>query len=109
VLQEDEYLFRRPKMKMASYCSLVGIMAGALTVLAASYVVAETITIIGTVTEAYYLETDLGDQYEIGTSEKGDELLNYVGQKLQVKGTLIEEDEVKIIDVISFKLIENEG
>jgi hypothetical protein len=99
----------RQKMKKVSYYSLVSILAGVLTLFAVSSSIAETATVIGTISEEFYLETDLGERYEIGETQKGDELLEYVGQKVQVNGTIVEEEGNRTINVISFKLIENEG
>jgi hypothetical protein len=96
-------------MKITGYCSLVAVLAAVLSLFAVSSAIAGTSTIIGTISEDYYLETDLGEKYEIGDTQKGDELIEHVGQKLQVKGTIVVEDGVKIINVISFKLAENEG
>jgi hypothetical protein len=96
-------------MKIVSYTSLVTVLAGVFTILAVSSAIAENDTLIGTISEYFYLETDLGEKYEIGNTEMGDMVLELVGQKIQVKGTIIEEDGHKIINVISFKLIEDEG
>ena len=63
-------------------------------------------TIIGTVNESYQIVTDDYEVYEIGDSEQGDELVNYAGATVEVKGRVHEEDGVKIITVTSFVVIE---
>jgi hypothetical protein len=68
---------------------------------------ADELTIIGMVNDYYEIETDDGEVYEIGDSEQGDELMRHVGARVEVTGT-IEEDEygMKVITVASFVLIE---
>ena len=63
-------------------------------------------TIIGTVTDFFQIVTD-DEVYEIGDSEQGDELLGYVGARVEVTGTVEEdEDGIKVITVTSFVVIE---
>ncbi len=66
----------------------------------------QKVTITGTVTSGYEIETENGQIYEIGDNEKGDELSEYVDSKVRVTGTVEEIDEEKIITVISFTVIE---
>jgi hypothetical protein len=67
---------------------------------------ADEMTILGTVNDYYEIETDDGDVYEIGDNEQGDELVGYVGARVEVTGTVEEdEDGVKILTVMSFTVI----
>ena len=67
---------------------------------------ADEVTILGTVNDYYEIETDDGDVYEIGVSVQGDELVGQVGARVEVTGTVEEdEDGVKILTVISFRVI----
>jgi hypothetical protein len=72
-----------------------------------SAISADEVTIIGMVNDYYGIETDDGEEYEIGDSEQGDELMRHVGARVEVTG-MVEEDEygVKVITVTSFVLIE---
>ncbi|MBN1831746.1 MAG: hypothetical protein JW896_06495 [Deltaproteobacteria bacterium] len=68
---------------------------------------ADEVTISGTVNDNYEIETDDGEIYEIGDSEQGDELVGYVGSRVEVTGTIEEdEDGVKVITITSFVLLE---
>ena len=68
---------------------------------------ADEVTIVGTVNGDYQIETDYGDVYEVGVSDEGDELVEHVGARVEVTGTVEEdEDGVKIIMVTSFIFIE---
>ncbi len=68
---------------------------------------ANEVTISGTVNDFYGIETDDGEVYEIGDSEQGDELIGHVGARVEVTGTLEEdEDGMKIITVSSFVILE---
>jgi len=68
---------------------------------------ANEVTVSGTVNDFYGIETDDGEVYEIGDSEQGDELIGLVGARVEVTGTVEEdEDGVKIITVSSFVILE---
>ncbi len=63
------------------------------------------ITIVGEVNDAHQIVAD-GQIYEVANTPKGDDLVfNYIAVKVQVTGTVKEEDEMKIITVKSFKAI----
>lgn len=81
---------------------ITGILA--VMLIFSSLVIASQVTIIGTVTEDYQLFAEDGTIYEIADTEMGTELLNHVGQKVEVNGTITEEDGVKIITVTSYTL-----
>jgi hypothetical protein len=76
--------------------------------LAAPVLAAEVeMTVIGTVTDSYQIATDLGVVYEVADTEMGNEMLDHVGKKVEVTGTVTEEDEVKIIRVTSYVVLED--
>ena len=64
-------------------------------------------TVIGEVTDSYQLVTDLGVVYEVEDTEMGNELLDHAGKKVSVTGTVTEEDEVKVIKVNSYVVLED--
>ena len=64
-------------------------------------------TITGVVNEDYQIVTELGDVYEVEDTDMGNEMLNHVGQKVEVTGTVTEEDEVKTIKVASYVVLED--
>ena len=67
---------------------------------------ADEVTIVGMVNDYYQIVTDDDEVYEVGDSEQGDELVEHVGARLKVTGTVEEEDGVRIITVTSFVVIE---
>ena len=68
---------------------------------------ATTVTIVAIVTDGYQLVDDLGQPYEVENTTKGNELvLNHVGSKVEVTGTVQDEVDYKIIVVESFRVIE---
>lgn len=94
---------------MKNHKSLVIIVCAMffMTLSFGSAISAEKVTILGMVIDFYQIETDDGEVYEIGDSEQGDELLGYVGARVEVTG-MVEEDEdgIKVITVTSFVVIE---
>jgi len=64
-------------------------------------------TFIGEVTDSYQIVTDMGVVYEVADTDMGNELLDHAGKKVEVTGTVTEEDEVKIIKVTSYVVLED--
>jgi hypothetical protein len=64
-------------------------------------------TVTGEVTDSYQIVTDLGVVYEVADTEMGNELLDNTGKKVKVTGTVTEEDEVKVIKVNSYVVLED--
>ena len=69
-------------------------------------VFAAEITIIGTINDINQIVTDAGEIYEIADNDLAGELSRYVGQTVEVTGTLIEDDDVKTILVREYEIIE---
>jgi len=69
-------------------------------------VFAEDVTITGTINDSYQIVTDNGIVYEVADTDMGNDLLNHVGKTVKVIGEVIEEDNVKIIDVTSYTIME---
>ncbi|MDA8142077.1 MAG: hypothetical protein M0036_25800 [Desulfobacteraceae bacterium] len=86
-------------MRMVMLLAALFVLIGAHTVLAAEK------TLIGKVNDNFQLVTS--DQvYEIADTAEGNDLAeNHVSAKVKVTGTLEERDGMKIITVISFKVI----
>ena len=66
----------------------------------------EMIVLQGQVTEDSQILDDEGNVFDIADTEKGNELIENVGQKVQIEGTVIEEEGVKVITVESFHIVE---
>jgi hypothetical protein len=77
-----------------------------LTLILAIPVLATEMKIIGKVNDNYQIETDQGDVYEVADTDMGNELLSHVGEKVEVTGTVSEEEGVKIIRVAVYIVLE---
>jgi len=65
----------------------------------------QSITIVGTVNEDYQIVADNGQIYEVADTEKGVEVVDLVGKKVKVTGTVEEEDGKKVITITSYEVI----
>jgi hypothetical protein len=86
--------------------SIVFLVLFSLSVFLSSPVIAEptSVTIVGVVNDQYQIVTKDGTIYEIIDTELGNELLNYIGEVVEVTGDVEEEDGVKDLDVKSFEV-----
>ena len=66
----------------------------------------EQVTILGTVNALYQIVTEDQQVYDVAASEKGDEVAEMVGQKVKVTGTVEEQDDIKVIMVSAYEVIE---
>jgi len=65
----------------------------------------ETMTITGTVNDNYQIVADDNQVYDVVDNEKGAEVVDLVGKKVKVTGTIEEEDGKKVITVTSHEII----
>jgi predicted lipoprotein with Yx(FWY)xxD motif len=96
-------------MKFIHGCSTVVAATVACLILAmtGTSMAASTVTIVATVTDGYQLVDDNGQPYEIEDTERGNELvLNHIGHKVEVTGTVKDEVDYKIIVVDSYRVLE---
>ena len=68
---------------------------------------ADPTTIMGTVNDDYQIVTDDEKVYEVAENEKGDEVVELVGKKVKVTGTVEESDGMKIITVTAYEVLED--
>ena len=66
----------------------------------------KTMTITGTVNDNYQIVADDGQVYEVADTEKGVEVVDLVGKKVKVTGTVEESDGEKVITITSYEVIE---
>ncbi len=93
-------------MKKNAKKILVAILIMGLTVfLSGSAVAGSEISITGTVNEDGQLVDDSGMTYDLAENDEGSEIMEMVGQKVTVKGTVMEAEGTKIITVSEFKLL----
>ena len=83
-----------------------GVLCFTAAFLVYSHVVfAAEITIVGEVNDTFQIVAN-NTIYEVAETPMGDDLVkNYIAEKVQVTGTLEEKDDMKIITVISFKIV----
>jgi len=85
----------------------LGILIIGLTVFLSGIAIAGAeVSISGVINEDGQLVDDDGMAYDIAESEEGDQIMEMVGSKVTVKGTVMEAEGTKIITVTTFKIIE---
>ena len=92
---------KRSLWKMMSLAALV-----AVSIFVVAPAMATETTIVGLLNEDWAIEGDDGVLYEVEDSEMGNELLNHVGKKVEVVGTVNESDGMKSIQVTKYTVIE---
>jgi hypothetical protein len=82
------------------------LIIGFIALLASLTAAADEVSITGTINDDSQLVSDSGTTYDIGDTEKGNEVMDLIGKKVTVKGTVMESDGAKIITITSFDVIE---
>lgn len=93
-------------MKKARPCGwTIAIAAMTLLTLFAGGALAGQKTLVGEINDNYQLV--VGDQtYDIADTAEGNDLAeNHINEKVQVTGTVEERDDIKIITIVSFKVL----
>ena len=85
---------------------LTGILVLSFVSMFAGFAIGADVTIVGTVNDDNQIVDDTGAIYDVADNEKGEELMEHVGQKIQVKGTVMEGDDGKLITITSYSVIE---
>ena len=65
----------------------------------------QEIMITGTINDTNQLVDKDGQAFGVADNEQGKELLTHVGEVVEVKGTVMESEGKKLIDVSSYKVI----
>jgi predicted lipoprotein with Yx(FWY)xxD motif len=85
----------------------LGILIVSLSVFISGIAVAGSqISISGVINEDGQLVDNNGMTYDIADNDEGNEVMEMVGQKVAVKGTVMETEGTKIITVTEFNLLE---
>ena len=89
------------KRSLAAIIIVLGIIC-----LLASPAIAKRVTLIGEVNDSHQIVAD-NEIYDVDDNATGDDLVtNYIAQKVKVVGQIRESDELKIITVESFEVVE---
>jgi hypothetical protein len=67
---------------------------------------ADVVTIQGQVTEDSQLMDAEGNLFDIAVTEKGNEILSILGEKIEIRGTVVEAEGMKEITVESYRILE---
>ena len=65
-----------------------------------------TVTIVGTINDDNEIVDNDGVVYEVADNDMGEEIMEHVGKKIEVKGTVMEEEDAKMITVTSYTVLE---
>jgi hypothetical protein len=82
------------------------LIIGFIALLAGMAAAADEVSITGTINGDSQLVDDSGTAYDIGDNEKGNEVMELVGKKVSVKGTVMEAEGTKIITITAFDVSE---
>ncbi|MEJ2729814.1 MAG: hypothetical protein P8185_15135 [Deltaproteobacteria bacterium] len=94
-------------MKKTMKKIFIGFLIIGLTAFISGVAVAGSeVSISGVINEDGQLVDDGGMAYDIAENEEGDQLVEMIGQKVAVKGTVMETEGTKIITVTEFKVLE---
>jgi hypothetical protein len=94
-------------MKKNTKKFFLGILIISLTVFISGLALAGSeVSISGVINEDGQLVDNSGMAYDIADSEQGGELMEMIGQKVTVKGTVMEAEGTKIITVSSFEVVQ---
>ena len=69
---------------------------------------AAEVTVVGVVTDNYQVVTDEGTVYDVADTDTGNEMLNHVSRKVEVVGEISGDEEVKVLSVSSFVVLEDQ-
>ena len=85
----------------------LGILIFSLSVFISAIAVAGSeVSISGVINEDGQLVDDNGMAYDLADNDEGNEVMEMVGQKVAVKGTVMETEGTKIITITEFKLLD---
>ncbi|MGD8962929.1 MAG: hypothetical protein PVF29_17060 [Desulfobacterales bacterium] len=94
-------------MKKNTKKIFLSILIVGLTIFLSGIAVAGSeVNISGVINEDGQLVDNNGMAYDIAESDEGSELMEMSGHKVKVKGTVMEAEGTKIINVSSFQIIE---
>ena len=82
------------------------LIIGFIALLAGIAAAADEVNITGTINEDSQLVDDSGMVYDIGDTEMGNQVMELVGKKVSVKGTVMEAEGTKIITITASDVIE---
>jgi hypothetical protein len=67
---------------------------------------AEEVTLSGTIDENNTFIADNGDAYNLSDNDQSKELRTLAGSKVEIKGTVMEEDGEKTVEVTNYSILD---
>jgi len=64
------------------------------------------VTLVGIVNDNFQFAADSGQMYEVEITDVGNELIDTVGQRVELTAVIGEVDDVKTLNVMSFRILE---
>lgn len=64
------------------------------------------VTIVGTLNDDNQIVDNAGVVYEVAENDMGEEVMEHVGKKMEIKGTVMEEEDSKMITITSYTVLE---
>lgn len=64
------------------------------------------VTIVGTLNDDNQIVDSAGVVYEVAENDMGEEVMEHVGKKMEIKGTVMEEEDSKMITITSYTVLE---
>ncbi|MCG6911955.1 MAG: hypothetical protein LJE94_17785 [Deltaproteobacteria bacterium] len=91
------------KKRLITLTIFIGFIFAALSL---SHAASETVTLVGEINDTGQLVAE-GDIFDIEPNEIGEDLIeNYISVKVKVEGSIREGEEMKIITVKSFQVVD---
>ena len=93
---------KRGKMKtMMALITVIMVMVAPLAAMAS-----ETMTIEGEINDSHQVVSSDGQVYDVADNDQGNELIDsYMGEKVKVTGTVVQDEDVKIITVTDLEML----
>ena len=85
---------------------LTGILILSFVSMFAGFAIGGDVTIVGTVNDENQIVDDAGTVYDVADNEKGEELMEHVGKKIQVMGTVMEDEDLKVVTITAYTVLE---
>lgn len=69
---------------------------------------AAEVMVVGMVNDSYQIVTDDGETYAVADTEVGNEMLDQVGKKVEITGTIEGDGDDKVLTVASYRIVDEQ-
>jgi hypothetical protein len=96
-------------LQKAKGMAVVGSVVAMVVILLSGMAVAgDTVSLVGEINDDFQIVTDNGQAYEVMMSDQGIELIDHVGERVRVTGELMEDEEGRLLNVLSYEVLATE-